>query len=126
MPWVEWVTLGALIEYFVFAIIVGRMRGKHGVKAPAVTGHPAFERAYRVQMNTLEVLMLFLPLLWLASRYWPTAWTAALGAVFLVGRALYARAYLRDPGSRSLGFALTMLPVMALFGMAVWGAAGWR
>lgn len=126
MPWVEWVTLVALVEYLVFAMIVGHMRSRHGVKAPAVTGHPAFERAYRVQMNTLEVLVLFLPALWLASRYWPTAWTAGLGAVTVVGRAIYARAYLRDPQGRSLGFALTILPVLALLGLAVAGTLGWH
>lgn len=124
MPWVECVTLVALIEYFVFSLIVGRARMRYGVQAPAVTGHPAFERAYRVQMNTLEVLVLFLPVLWIASRYWPSGWTAGLGAVFIVGRAVYARAYLRDPASRSIGFGLTMLPVMVLFVLSLLGALG--
>lgn len=126
MPWIELVTLGALLEYFAFAVLVSRARARHGVMAPAITGHAGFERAYRVQMNTLEMLILFLPLLWLASRYWSTPWTAAIGAVFLIGRLLYARAYVRDPAQRSLGFGLSMLPVLALFALSLAGALGWH
>jgi hypothetical protein len=76
-------------------------RGRYGVKAPAVTG-PMFERAYRVQMNTLELMVLFIPALYLAARYWPPAWAAAVGAVYGVGRLLYRAACLRDPASRGL------------------------
>jgi len=122
MPFTEIITLLALLEYLAFAILVGRARGQYGVKAPAVTGHEMFERAYRVQMNTLELLVLFLPALWLASRYFSTSWTAGLGAVFLIGRILYARSYVRDPASRSAGFALSILPTLALLGMGLAGA----
>jgi glutathione S-transferase len=126
MPWVEIVTLGALLEYFAFSLMVAAARGRHGVQAPAVTGHPVFERTYRVQMNTLELLVLFLPVLWLASRYWPTSWTAGIGAVYVLGRIVYARSYVRDPASRSLGFGLSMLPILVLFGLAAAGALGWH
>jgi glutathione S-transferase len=126
MPWIEFVTLAALLEYFVFSILVGRARARYGVQAPAITGHAGFERAYRVQMNTLELLVMFLPVLWLASRYWPTVWTAAIGAVYLVGRLIYARAYVRDPAGRGLGFAMSMLPILALLGLAAAGALGWH
>lgn len=122
MPFIELITLLALLEYLVFAILVGKARVKYGVKAPAVTGHALFERAYRVQMNTLELLVLFLPALWLASRYVSTHWTAGLGVVFLVGRIVYARSYLHNPDSRSAGFALSMLPTLALMGLAFAGA----
>lgn len=122
MPFTEIITLLALVEYLVFGMLVGKARGQYGVKAPAVTGHELFERAYRVQMNTLELLVLFLPALWLASRYFSTTWTAGLGAVFLIGRIVYARAYVRDPARRSLGFALSMLPTMALLAMGFLGA----
>lgn len=124
MAWVELVTLLALLQYLGFAILVARARVRHGVKAPAVIGHPLFERAYRVQVNTLELLVPFLSALWLASRYWPTAWTAGLGAVFLVGRLVYARAYVRDPAGRSFGFLLSMLPTLALLVLAFCGALG--
>lgn len=122
MPFTEIITLLALAEYLVFAILVGRARVRYGVKAPAITGHEMFERAYRVQMNTLELLVLFLPALWLASRYFSTTWTAGLGALFLIGRIVYARSYVRDPGSRSAGFGLSILPTLVLLGMGFAGA----
>ncbi len=122
MPFTEIITLLALLEYLVFVILVGKARGQYGVKAPAVTGHELFERAYRVQMNTLELLVLFLPALWLASRYFSTMWTAGLGALFLIGRILYARSYVRDPASRSAGFGLSILPTLVLLGMGFAGA----
>lgn len=122
MPLTEIITLLALLEYLVFIILVGKARGQYGVKAPAVTGHDMFERAYRVQMNTLELLVLFLPALWLASRYFSTTWTAGLGVLFLIGRIVYARSYVRDPASRSAGFGLSILPTLVLLGMGFAGA----
>lgn len=125
MPWIELVTLAALLEYFVFSMLVGKARVVHGVMAPAITGPAGFERAYRVQMNTLELLVLFLPVLWLAGRYWSAACIASIGVVFLLGRIVYARAYVRDPARRGMGFGLSMLPIVVLFGMSVAGALGW-
>lgn len=93
---------------------VARARGRYGVKAPAVVGHELFERAYRVQMNTLELLVALLPLLYIAARYWPDAYVAVVGAVYLVGRLLYWRSYTRAPASRTLGFVISMTPIMVL------------
>jgi glutathione S-transferase len=122
MAWTELITLLALLEYLAFAMMVGKARATYGVKAPAITGHEMFERAYRVQMNTLELLVLFLPALWLANKYWSSTWTAGLGALFLIGRIVYARAYVRDPASRSAGFGLSILPTLVLLVMALLGA----
>ncbi len=119
---IELVTLLALLQYLVFAALVAKARGRYQVQAPAVTGHPQFERAYRVQMNTLEMLVVFLPALWLAARYWSPAWMAAVGALWLVGRALYAVAYAQDPSRRALGFGLSMFSVVTLLGLA---GVGW-
>jgi glutathione S-transferase len=122
MAWTELITLLALLEYLVFAMLVGKARGQYGVKAPAVTGHEMFERAYRVQMNTLELLVIFLPALWLASQHFSSTWTAPLGGLFLVGRIVYARAYVSDPAKRSAGFGLSILPTLVLLVMGFMGA----
>ncbi len=114
MHYVDLVAVLAVAQFVFFGVLVGQARGRYGVKAPAVTGHELFERTYRVQMNTLELLVAFLPLLLIAGKYWPQAWVAAVGAVFLVGRFIYWRSYLSAPASRGLGFALSLLPVMAL------------
>ena len=114
MDFVSFVALLALIEYLAFSIMTGRARGAYGVKAPAITGHPMFERWYRVQMNTLEQLVVFLPALFLFARYVSPRWAALLGLVFVVGRAIYARSYLADPESRSLGFGLSFVPTILL------------
>jgi glutathione S-transferase len=117
----------ALAEYLYFGFAVGRARERYGIKAPAITGHQTFERYYRVQMNTLEVLIAFVPALWLFAYYVSAQWAAVLGAVFIVGRLVYFRAYVSDPSKRNLGFLLSILPVAALIVGGLIGAtrAAW-
>jgi glutathione S-transferase len=122
MACVNLVTLVALLEYFAFGYLVGWARGKYGVKAPAITGHEVFERYFRVQQNTLELLIAFIPALWIAAQYWNPTWIAAIGAVFIIGRLLYLRGYVGDPKGRSLGFGLSVLPILALIVASVFGA----
>ena len=122
MAWIDLVAVLAVIQLIVFGILVGRARGKYGVAAPATTGHPIFERYYRVQMNTIEVLVVFLPALWLAAKYWSPKYAALLGAVYLVGRLIYLRAYVSDPKTRTLGFSMSMLPTLALVVAGLIGA----
>jgi glutathione S-transferase len=111
---IELVTVLALVQYFVFGMLVGKARTTYGVHAPAVSGHPTFERFYRVQMNTLEIMVVFLPAMWLAARYWSPTLVASVGAIYLIGRIIYLRAYVSDPAKRSLGFALSAFPAVAL------------
>jgi glutathione S-transferase len=122
MELVEIVTVLALLQYLGFGILVGRARARFGVKAPATTGHEMFERLYRVQMNTLEQLVIFLPALWMAARHVQGVWVAGLGAIFILGRFIYLRAYTRDPASRSAGYALSIGPALILLVMALMGA----
>lgn len=122
MPFVDLVALLALLQFFVFSALVGQARGRYGVKAPAVAGHEMFERAYRVQMNTLELLMLFIPGLYIAARYWPPTAVATLGAVYLFGRLLYQRAYMAAPATRSAGFVVSIVPCVALLAAGAVGA----
>ncbi len=107
MQLVAVVTALALIQYFVFGLRVGQARGKYGIEAPAVTGHPVFERHFRVHQNTMEQLVLFLPGLWLFATYVSAGIAAVAGVVFIVGRALYARAYVAEPKTREMGAVLT-------------------
>ncbi len=117
MNFVALIALLALVEYLAISTMTGRARGQYGVKAPATTGHPIFERWLRVQQNTLEQLVVFLPALFLFSSYVSPRWGGLLGLVFIVGRAIYARSYVADPESRSLGFALSFIPnVLLLLG----------
>jgi glutathione S-transferase len=121
MMWIDLVTLLAVIQFFCFAFFVGSARVKYGVRAPATTGNLEFERYFRVQQNTLETLIMFVPALWIAARYWPIQWMALIGAVYLVGRVIYFFSYVRDPNSRTLGYALSIGPVGAL---VVFGLVG--
>lgn len=104
----------ALLQYSYFSLQVGKARGTYEVSAPAVSGHPVFERYYRVQMNTLEQLIVFIPAVFLFGYYGHALVAAALGAVYLVGRSLFARSYVADPAKRSLGFMLSYLPTLVL------------
>ncbi len=122
MTFVDLIAIIALLQFFAFGLLVGQARGKYGVKAPAVTGHEMFERALRVQMNTLEVLVLFLPALYLSAKYWSPSLVAITGAIYIIGRIVYWRAYMADPQSRTLGFALSIGPCLVLLVAAVIGA----
>jgi glutathione S-transferase len=115
------VTLLTVLLLFGTMWAVGRARGKYGVKAPATSGDPAFERAYRVQMNTLEQTVMFLPVLWLAASYGFTGWAGVAGLVWIIGRVWYAVAYLADASKREPGFAVGMFAWIALLLMAAFG-----
>lgn len=121
MQYVELVAILAVAQYLAFGALTGQARRESGLKAPAVTGHPGFERMYRVQMNTLEMLVAFLPSLYLAAQHWPAYLVAGLGAVYLIGRLLYWRAYVSDPSKRALGFMLSMVPTGVLSVLALVG-----
>ena len=121
MHYVELVALLALLQFLVFIVLVGRARGRYGIKAPACSGHEIFDRYFRVQQNTQESLLMFLPALWIAAAYWNPLWIAAVGAIYLVGRVLYCASYVRDPGSRGMGYMLTAIPIVALLLAALYG-----
>ena len=106
--------MAAVLQYLFFGAMVGKARARYGVHAPAVSGHEQFERVYRVHMNTLEVLVAFLPALYAAGHYWPASVVAGIGAIYLVGRFIYWRAYVSAPQRRGLGFVLSVAPVMTL------------
>jgi uncharacterized membrane protein YecN with MAPEG domain len=122
MAWVEIITVLALLQFLYFGVLVGRARDRFGVKAPAITGNEIFERYFRVQMNTLELLVIFLPALWIATVYVAFYWVALLGVVYLIGRFVYLRAYIAEPSKRSLGFSLSSLPILALLLIDLIGA----
>jgi glutathione S-transferase len=115
------VSLLAVIFYFWLGFRVGQARVKFGVKAPATTGNPDFERAFRIQMNTLEWMPIFLPAIWLAAIYVSDIGAALLGVVWIAGRVLYLRGYTEAAEKRETGFfvqaiAAGVLRLAALIG----------
>jgi hypothetical protein len=113
----SFITLLALLVYFAAIANVGRARGKYNVQAPATSGHEIFDRCYRVQMNMLEQLMLFLPAFWinawLISAYLPRhlggqIFIGLTGGLWVLGRILYARGYYRHPSLRARGFIISL------------------
>jgi glutathione S-transferase len=115
------VTLLALLHYQVLSIGVGQARVRYGIKAPAVTGNEHFERAYRVQMNTVEQMVFFLPALWLCAVLLSDIGAAVGGLIWVIGRAIYAVSYSNDPAKRGPGTMLTMLAQFGLWLGAVVG-----
>lgn len=118
------VTLLALLFYFWLGIRVAQARGKFGVKAPATTGNPEFERTFRVHANTLEWLVIFLPALWLAASYASDVGAALVGLVWIAGRFLYMQGYTQAAEKRERGFhvqaiAAGVLWVSALIGVVM-------
>ena len=113
------VTLLLLLQYFYFAFRVGSARGD--IKAPAMTGNNDFECKLRVQLNTLEQLILMLPSMWLCAYFFHPQVAAGLGVVFLVGRALYSRAYVSDPSKRGAGMILGVLAYVIAIAASFYG-----
>jgi glutathione S-transferase len=112
----------ALLVYLVLGFLVGAARGKFNVPAPASSGHPEFDKRYRVHMNTLEQLALFLPAVFLAVPVLGDVVTAAIALVWSLGRIIYARAYFADAAKRGPGFGLTFFPTLILIGAGAYGA----
>jgi glutathione S-transferase len=121
MNYVHIVAVLAILQFFLFGVLVGRARAKYGIKAPAISGHELFEREFRVHVNTLEQLVGFLPALLIASLYWPNAIIAGIGAFYLAGRFLYRYLYVADPAKRSPGFLLTVIPTFILLAASLVG-----
>jgi hypothetical protein len=122
MTYVDIVTVIAILQFIVFGFKVGSARAKYGIAAPAITGHEIFERYFRVQQNTLEQLIAFIPALYLFGRYISPFAAAGLGVVYLIGREVYAASYVKNPAKRSLGFGLTFLPIVILLAGGLIGA----
>lgn len=127
LAWTAIITIASLAFYVWTILGVGRGRAAHGVVAPAMTGHPEFERLVRVQANTLEGLVVYLPCLWLFAIYVEPRIAALIGVIWIVGRVIYARAYTRDPATRSAGFMIQAIAtvVLMLGGLAgaIWALA---
>jgi glutathione S-transferase len=119
-PWTSLVTALTLLVYLVITINVGRARAKYKVPAPQMSGDPDFERVLRVQQNTLEQLVFFLPALWLFSIYINELWGASIGAIWLVGRIVYAWGYYQAAEKRGIGFGISSVSsILLLLGSIV-------
>jgi len=103
------VTLLAVLEYMFFSLQVGFGRVKHDIQPPATTGNPEWERLYRVQVNTAEHLIVFIPGLWIFASYVSATVAAGLGLVFVIGRFVYYLGYLKAPEKRTPGFLIGFL-----------------
>ena len=122
-PWTGLVTLAAVVIYGWTGIRVARARARYKIAPPAVTGDPNFERTFRIQANTGEQIVQFLPCLWLFAMSFGDLWAAAIGVVWPIGRILYVLGYSRAAEKRGPGFLLTVLPTLALAIGAIFGIA---
>jgi glutathione S-transferase len=120
------VTSAVLVQYMLFAYHVSAARLKLGVAAPATSGHPEFERVFRVHQNTLEQLIIFIPALWMFAIYVHPLAGAAVGLLFPVGREVYRRSYVADPSRRAAGAAIGgASTVILLIGAAIGAVVSW-
>ena len=119
------VTCLAILFYFFTAIQVSRARVAFGIKPPTISGNPDFERVFRVQMNTLEWMPIFLPSLWLFAIYISDPIAAALGVVWIAGRIVYLTGYSKAVEKRSMGFGIQASAAIILWAGAL-GAIVWR
>ena len=120
-PLASLVTLLVLLLMFYTSLNVGKARGKYAIKAPAVSGNEMFERAFRIQMNTLEGAAMMLPALWLYAGFIGDRGAGAAGAIWVVARVWYVIAYQKDPAKRGGAFGLAFLAFAGMWLGAVWG-----
>lgn len=120
LPFTSLVTLLAVALMFWTAIIVGKARAKYDVKAPATSGHEMFDRAYRVQMNTIESAMLLLPSMWMYAGLIGDLGAGVSGAIWVAGRVWYALAYQQDPAKRGPGFGISLLAIAGMWAGSLW------
>ena len=104
----------ALAQFTFFSIRVGASRSKFGVDAPSTRGNETWERLYRVQQNTMEQLVMFIPALWLYAELVNPLWGVGMGMIYLVGRFIYRVSYVKDPATRSAGFTISSLPIAVM------------
>ncbi len=121
MEFVELIAMLAVAQFFFFGFMTGKARRDSGLKAPAISGDEAFERMYRVQTNTMETMIAFLPALLIAGKYWSPLLVSLIGLVYIVGRFMYWQAYVKSPATRSTGFLLSMIPTLVLIVLALVG-----
>ncbi len=107
---------------FCFAFLVGKARGRSGISAPAMSGDAGLERALRVQGNTIEQVVMFLPALLIAMPLLGDIYSAILAAIWIVGRVLFANGYMREPKTRGPGFLITVLALAVTVICAIVGA----
>lgn len=126
MDLVAFVIVLALIEFFVFGALVGRARGQYGVQAPATTGHPIFERYFRVHQNTMEQLVMFVPSIWFFGQYVGPRLAALLGLIFIIGRIVYLRGYVEEPSKRETGVIIGFAALgILMLGAAIGALVAW-
>lgn len=121
MNWVAAVMLLAVLQSLIFGGLVSKARGQYKVPAPAMSGNEVFERYFRVHYNTNEQLLIFLPSLWLFGLYVSATWAAVLGAIYLVGRVVYAIGYINAAEKRGAGFGISAGPTVILLLGALFG-----
>ena len=114
MPFTVISTVIALSAYLYFGGQVSRARGKYGIKAPATTGSVDFERVFRVQQNTLEQIVVFLPALWMFAAHVSDLYAGLLGVVWTIGRVIYAQSYYADAAKRGRGYMISLAVVGVL------------
>lgn len=115
------ITALSLLLYQILAFNVGQARKKYKVLPPQIAGDPDFERVLRVQQNTLEQMVFFLPALWLFSFYVSPLWGAVIGAVWLLGRIAYAWGYYQAAEKRAIGFGISVISASVLLIGAIAG-----
>jgi len=118
MELVTLVILVVLLQYMYFGILVGKARATHGIDAPATTGNEIFERTYRVQMNTMEILVALVPAMFIFGQNVRADVAAGAGVIYIIGRFIYLKSYVTNPKGRTLGFSLSYLPLVVL---VLWG-----
>lgn len=121
LVWPALTTLGIVLLQFLVTFNVGRQRQKCKIGPPFTSGDPMLERAYRVQMNTLEWGAIFLPLMWVCALFLSPVWASVGGAVWIAARAMYAVAYMKDPLTRLPGFVVNLATVAVMFLASLWG-----
>jgi len=117
------VTIFAALILLWVAMMVARVRRRHKIMAPAMSGPLELECAIRAQGNSTEQAMIFFPLLWMAALFFHIiGWLVpALGLLWCLGRIVFVIGYIQAPSKRFAGFAISQFGTIGLLICAVIG-----
>ena len=104
----------ALLQFIYFTGRAGFTRDKYGVNAPSTSGKTEWECIHRVQQNTMEQLVIFIPAMLTFQMYVSQKWVIIPGVLFIIGRQIYSHLYIKDPKSRGPGVILSFFSNIAL------------
>ncbi|KAM9312423.1 leukotriene C4 synthase-like [Gastrophryne carolinensis] len=115
------VTVAAVLEQAYFSMQVIWARRRYKISPPSTSGHPAFERIFRAQVNCTEYFPIFLAVLWVAGIFFHQGIAAICGLLYLYNRYEYFHGYAEAAQGRLRPMYVSSTLIWMLIAMSLLG-----